>query len=251
MARAGLILAGLLAAAPAMADCRQALAIGLDVSGSVDSAEYALQRNGMLAALLNDDVRQAILQMPEAPLSMMIYEWSGTGSQRILVPWQSIGDEAGLDAFALDLESALWLPSSPATAIGDAMLFGLDQLAERADCWTLTLDLAGDGRSNVGPRPSAVLTRAEGKQVTVNALVVAVPEGHGGDPGVAELSAYFIAEVIRGPGAFAEVALGYQDFAQAMARKLLREMEGITVGERSGKDQAAPPVRLRISAADR
>ena len=222
----------LVLAGPAAAqDCRQALAVGLDVSGSVDGAEYALQRDGMVAALLDPEVRAAILQMPEAPLAMMIYEWSGTGAQRILVPWTRIGGEGGIDTFALALSEAPRFPSSPATAVGDAMLFGRARLEEVADCWTLTLDLAGDGRSNVGPRPRTVPMTVAGRPVTVNALVVGVPEGRGGDPGVAELSAYFIAEVIVGPGAFVEVALGYGDFTEAMVRKLVRELEGLQVGQ--------------------
>ena len=36
-----------LVAVPASAECRQALVLGLDVSGSVDLREYWLQRNGL------------------------------------------------------------------------------------------------------------------------------------------------------------------------------------------------------------
>jgi hypothetical protein len=37
---------------------------------------------------------------------------------------------------------------------------------------------------------------------------------------------YFKQEVIFGPGAFVEVAAGFEDFERAMKRKLLREING-------------------------
>ena len=57
-----LALLALLAATPAQAACRQALALGLDISGSVGAREYVMQREGLAAALGADAVRAAILQ---------------------------------------------------------------------------------------------------------------------------------------------------------------------------------------------
>ena len=47
----------MLGSAPAEAACRLALALGLDVSGSVNAAEYALQRTGLAAAPDTDAAR--------------------------------------------------------------------------------------------------------------------------------------------------------------------------------------------------
>ena len=55
--------------------------------------------------------------------------------------------------------------------------------------------------------------------VTVNALVVST-----GDEPPSELTAYFQTQVLRGPGAFLEVARGFDDYEDAMIRKLLREL---------------------------
>ena len=44
-----------------------------------------------------------------------------------------------------------------------------------------------------------------------------------------DLVAYYRAEVLRGPGAFVEIAEDYADFARAMRRKLLREVGGEVV----------------------
>ena len=52
----------LLAILPAPASaCRLALLLALDVSSSVDEAEYELQRNGLAAALLSPNVEAAFL----------------------------------------------------------------------------------------------------------------------------------------------------------------------------------------------
>ena len=55
-----------LGAGPADAACRLALALGLDVSGSVDAAEYRLQLDGVAAALTDEDVQAALFAMPGA-----------------------------------------------------------------------------------------------------------------------------------------------------------------------------------------
>ncbi len=70
--------------------------------------------------------------------------------------------------------------------------------------------------------------------MNINALVVApdflVTYDTGGT-GIAELTAYFKAQIIHGPGAFVEVALGYSDYADAMRRKLLRELAALPIGQ--------------------
>ena len=47
---------------------------------------------------------------------------------------------------------------------------------------------------------------------------------------IKELSSYYTTNVIRGPGAFVEVALGYEAFAAAMERKMIRELASMAVG---------------------
>ena len=54
----------------AQSSCRQALALGLDVSGSVDTFEYRLQIDGLAGALLRPEVQQAFLTFPAAPATV-------------------------------------------------------------------------------------------------------------------------------------------------------------------------------------
>ena len=116
------------------------------------------------------------------------------------------------------------------------MVTGFDLLAERPTCWKRTLDLSGDGKANTGPLPQTIDLPVALSDVRVNALVIGVAERPGGNwgAGVQELTSYFEAYVLRGPDAFVEVALGFEDYAEAMERKLLRELETLATADLEG-----------------
>jgi len=82
-----------LLAGPACAACRQALVLGLDISGSVDDTEYRQQLDGLAGALAAPAVRAALLAMPGASVDVAVFEWSGPLNQRILLPWQPLDDD--------------------------------------------------------------------------------------------------------------------------------------------------------------
>lgn len=230
-------LALLLSGGTAAAECRQALALGLDVSGSVDGAEYAFQRDGLAAALESADVAEVLLAAPELPVHVAVFEWAGPGWRRLLVAWTPIDGPEALAQVTGALRAATRVPSDPSTAIGDAMVFGAELLAQRVECPLRTLDLSGDGRANTVPRPADVKAAGAVAGITVNALAVGVDSPVHSDIRQVEIAAllgYFEAEVIHGPGAFVETALGYADFEAAMRRKLLRELEGLSVSEARG-----------------
>ena len=143
----------------AHAACRQALALGLDVSGSVDSAEYALQVQGLAQALNNADVRAALLATPTVPVQLAIYEWSAPEYQRVLVGWTAITDSASLSKVTSALATVKRGEVPPATGLGQTMLFGAELLAQRPTCWKHTLDISGDGRNNSGTPPETARTQ--------------------------------------------------------------------------------------------
>ncbi|MBM1556434.1 DUF1194 domain-containing protein [Sulfitobacter mediterraneus] len=231
MIRAGLIaLALALATTSATASCRQALALGLDVSGSVDAKEYRAQLDGLASALNDAEVRSKILEMPSAPVRLLVYEWSGPGDQHVLLPWTTIDQSAALDIAIETLRQTRRRDATPGTALGVAMTYGARQLTQQSDCWKRTLDISGDGKSNLGPRPRDVKHRIERSGITINGLVIGADAPNIGDlrqAEISELSAYYSAEVILGQEAFVQAALGYDSYADAMKRKLLRELEGL------------------------
>jgi len=240
--RAALMAAALCAALPSAAlPCRQALVLGLDVSGSVDEAEYALQIGGLARALDDAEVRAAILSMPEAPVRLAVFEWSGPEDQTLILPPTDIASAAELDSAIGRIAGAARAPAGPTTAIGSAMRAGFAVLEDNADCLQLTLDLSGDGKANTGPRPQSVAVPAALPQITVNGLVIG-QSGIGPDAlreQVMELSAYYRAYVIRGPGAFVETAMGFEDFEAAMKRKLLRELVAFALSDAGAMARAA------------
>ena len=237
MIRAGVaaLVGATLWASAGVAECRQALALGLDVSGSVDAREYRLQLDGVAGALDDPAVRAAILSAPEAPVSLLVYEWSGPTDQRVIAPWRSISNAAALQELIDGLRQVERAAASPGTALGVAVAAGADYLAQRPACLKHTLDISGDGISNLGPRPRDVKRQLAGRDLTVNALVV---EAAGEDR---TLTGYFVAEVITGPGAFALPAAGFDAYQSAMTTKLLRELAVLSLAQLA--DEAPPALR--------
>lgn len=226
-----ILLIGLLAG-PAQADCRQALLLALDVSGSVDALEYRLQLDGLAAALDDPQVRAAFLAMPDAPVRLMVMEWSGPDFQRRVVGWRDITGSEALGGVIATLRGTGRAEADLSTAIGSALIRGGAEVQAQADCWRRVIDVSGDGKSNVGPLPGSVGTPLSG--VTVNGLVIGekVPTaGEARFPEIGELTAYYRAYVLRGEGAFLETAYGFEDFEAAMERKLLRELQVVAVSE--------------------
>ena len=215
MIRGLALLIALLAPAFASAQCRMALAIGMDVSSSVDAAEHAAQLQGLASALRDADVQHLILHGGD-PLALAVYEWSGRGHQSVILPWTIITSAAVLEDFAARLPGAARSASGQPTAIGSAMQFGAAFLNAGPICATQVLDISADGEQNDGPRPREVRPGLPASLV-INALVIAGEER-------ATLVPYFQAEVIAGPGAFVEIATDYDDYGRAMRQKLLREM---------------------------
>ncbi|MEC7259777.1 MAG: DUF1194 domain-containing protein, partial [Pseudomonadota bacterium] len=89
-----------------------------------------------------------------------------------------------------------------------------------------TLDMAGDGENNEGFRPAQAYAEFPFAGVTVNGLVV-----NAGDfEAEVSLIEFYRTEVLHGPGAFLEIAQGFEDYERAMRRKLERELQPRAVG---------------------
>ncbi|SFA80000.1 Protein of unknown function [Poseidonocella pacifica] len=200
----------------AAAECRLALALGMDVSGSVDDVEYRQQLDGLANALMSDAVRGALLAIPGRPVRITAYEWSGPGAMRILLPWTEIDGAVTLAQAAGQIRQIERREFPPETALGRALEIGGGFLAEQP-CDRRTLDISGDGPSNAGPHPRSVTLRG----VTVNGLVI------GG--GAGDLAGYYRAYVTQGPNSFVEIAENFADYEAAMRFKLLREIGGLAV----------------------
>lgn len=239
----GLAMAGLLPApeVSAQAGCRLALQLALDVSGSVDAREYRLQLDGLAFALEDSEVQTALLSIPTVPVALSVFEWSGRGSQRLLADWKVIRTDSDIAALTDLLRSTTRREMSVSTGLGAAMLLASARQTTAPPCLRHVLDVSGDGKNNDGPRPQDV-TAQDLAGLNVNALVIG-PNRPGAVGAQAretgELVAYFSAYVIRGPEAFVEVANGYEAYAEAMKRKLLKELKVLTLSQVKERKSAA------------
>lgn len=218
-----LVAAGFLAAvpAPAMAECRLALLLAIDVSASVDVEEDLLQRGGLAAALLAPEVVEAFLADPSDPVVLAAYEWSGRFAQDVILSWRRIETAEDLAEAAQAIGSSERGRDDLPTAIGDALGYGASLFHKGPDCMARTLDVAGDGIGNDGFPPWAVYRAGRLDGVVINGLAI-----QGGEQDVA---AYYRDQMIRGPGAFVIEAQGFGDYERAMREKLFRELSGMAV----------------------
>ena len=225
MSRLVAVLVALVLAGPLAAQCRLALALALDVSSSVDATEDGLQRRGMAAALIAPEVEAAFFSSPQ-PVALAVYEWSGRYNQALILDWYLINTRDDLlNAAAIIGRSKRGTDEYP-TAMGYALGYGAGLIRRAPGCLFQTIDMAGDGQNNEGFPPRTAYAEFPFAGVTVNGLVVKAAE-FGAE---VQLEEYYRTQVLHGPGAFLQVAQGFDDYERAMRRKLERELQPRIIG---------------------
>lgn len=204
--------AGVYTTAPAYA-CGLALALAVDISGSVDTDEYRIQMQG-LAEGLRDGIVSEALVLEQARI--MVVQWTGTSRQVVSIPWRRIETFEDVEELAREVESTPREWRNFSTAIGEALTFTANEFAEVQDCSRKVMDVSGDGISNEGIEPVDVRDSVGDTGITINALVI-----EGEERG---LRGYFRENVIIGPGAFVVLSNGYQEYADKMRLKLQLEV---------------------------
>ncbi|MFK7837967.1 MAG: DUF1194 domain-containing protein [Sulfitobacter sp.] len=226
MIRAAALVLVLLIPNMVTAQCRLALLLALDVSSSVDPSEDALQRGGVVASLTAPEVVAAFFAADQ-PVALAVYEWSGRYQQDILLDWMLIDSQRALITAAETIAGTTRGHSDYPTAMGYALGAGA-RLFDRAPiCDQKTLDIAGDGQNNEGFGPQDAYRNFPFQDITVNGLVINAADFEG----ELGLIAFYRAEVLHGPGAFLEIANGFEDYERAMRRKLERELQPKVIGE--------------------
>ncbi|MEM9438291.1 MAG: DUF1194 domain-containing protein [Pseudomonadota bacterium] len=198
--------------------CDLALLFAVDVSGSVDHAEYRVQMAGLAEALGDEQVAEALITGKSA---LAVVQWTGTSRQRLTVPWTQVTSRAELAAFAARVEEDPRVWRNFSTAIGGALQVAALAFDDAPRCARRVIDVSGDGISNEGPEPRGSQGIMSARGITVNALVIE-------DATAGDLTGYFYENVITGPGAFVITADGYDEYPDRMRRKLLREVIEVT-----------------------
>ncbi len=199
---------------PGLVDaCDLALALAVDISGSVDPDEYRTQMDGLATALRDPVISEALVQ---AQAELMLVQWTGSSRQQVTIPWTRINDFTDLDDFAdhIATDPRVWRNYS--TAVGEALMRTLEEFAAVPHCTRRLIDLSGDGPSNEGIEPAEVQDALRAAGVVVNALAIEASEP--------ELTTYFFENVIVGEGAFVVTANSFEDYPAQIRRKLLREV---------------------------
>ena len=177
-----------------------------DGSGSIEYAEFLLQRRGYAKALRDRRVIDSIRFGPKGRIALAYVEWSGPEFKEPIVQWTMMRTKQDIEAFAKTLEDHPREVFSGGTALGDAILYGVSSLETNKFAGDRrVIDLSADGSDKDGLD-------------AVNGLPII-----GDWP---ELEPFFRDNVIGGPGAFYVPAYNFRDFEIAVRKKLIREIVG-------------------------
>ena len=193
--------------------CEVALLLAVDVSGSVDPSEYRIQMGGLSAALRDGLVSEALV-VGQANVALM--QWSGSSRQEISLPWFAIRDFEDVERFARMVDETPRLWRNYSTAIGEALLLGLETMQTAPDCERLVIDVSGDGESNEGVVPQDVKPLMARAGITVNGLVIDTR-----NEGILD---YYRSNVITGQESFVVSANSFDEYPDRIREKLIREL---------------------------
>ncbi len=226
------LLLALPATAPANAQERKevdlALAMGIDISGSIDPDEAKLQREGYVQAFRDPVIVKAILGGSNGRIAVAYYEWSDAWVQRLLIDWTLLDSEASIEAFATRLANS---PISIArrTSISGAIRYAIPLFGRSPyEPVRKVLDISGDGSNNDGGLVTDMRYEALKERIIINGLPIMNDRPNPfGFPSEADLDKYYLHCVTGGPRSFVEVARNFDDFPRAVRKKLLQEVADI------------------------
>jgi hypothetical protein len=204
------------------------LVLSSDVSRSIDTPKFKLQRDGYAAAIVNPRVIQAIRSGALGKIGVSFVEWSGIGAQKIVIDWTIIHDDATARDFSAQVIEA---PRAFAdrTSISGGIDFAVAQISRSPyHAARRTIDISGDENNNSGRDVTVARDEALAKDVTINGLVILTENpsyfstDHTNPAG--GLDNYYRNNVVGGPGAFVMVAENFNSFGQAILNKLIAEI---------------------------
>lgn len=204
------------------------LFLGVDVSGSMSSSELRLQRRGYADAFRSDDVINAISKGLTGRVVVMYSEWARNDAHKVIVPWTVISSAEEANAFADRLEAAEF-GNMRNTSISGAIRYGMAQIDGNSFAGSRrVLDISGDGPNNQGEPVEVARDAAVAAGFTINGLPIMAEEARPGlwSYSIEDLDIYYQACVIGGPGAFMIPVREWDEFAEAVRRKIVLELAG-------------------------
>jgi hypothetical protein len=206
--------------------------LAADASGSIDSGEIRLQREGYAAAITDPEILQAIRAGGyRGKIAVLYVEWGDETSQEIVVPWTIVDGPESAAAFAQALRDRPRLAFGR-NAIGSVIDFGQRQIEGNAhEGERKVIDVSADSAWSWNGVPLQLARdRAIEAGITINGLAV-LCRTCSGRPTGGDLEGEFTRRIIDGPASFVITADGDTRFAEAVRRKLLLEIAGRTPGQ--------------------
>ncbi len=194
--------------------CETALLLAIDISGSIDAGEYALQQQGLADAVLDPEVAELLVR---DQVALALVQWSGVGAQALVLPWRRMLSAAEVADFSTRARSLPRAFQASDTAVGQAISFSAVQFAEVGDCRRHVIDISGDGPENAGFTVGRARTEAQAAGITINAIAIE-------DMGQTTPIAAFYRKWVVTRGGFVMVVHGLQDYPATLKAKLLREL---------------------------
>lgn len=199
------------------------LALLVDVSGSVSSSEYNLQKKGYTDAFRSTDIINAITGGTTGSIAVTYIEWAGSSSQSTLVNWTLVDGSTSSNALANAIDGtsrAFGGSTAPGSAIDFATpLFGNETggAANGFESTRQVIDVSGDGTRNSGSNTAGARNSALAASVdTINGIAI----------GSQSIANWYDANIKGGTDAFVILASNFSDFADAVKDKLKREITG-------------------------
>ncbi|MEA2984926.1 MAG: hypothetical protein QOD94_1180 [Alphaproteobacteria bacterium] len=193
------------------------LVLAVDASGSVNDARFELQKKGYAAAFRNPQVIKAIMSGGEQAIAVTMMQWTGPFMHVQVVPWMLIKDAASAKAFADAIASSQRELFGGGTSISGAIDQSMMLLSQSPYSSTRrTIDISGDGANTSGRSITHARDEAVRSGISVNGLPILSLDPF--------LDRYYYNYVIGGPGAFMIPAANYENFADAVVKKLILEI---------------------------
>jgi len=198
-------------------DVSVALVLAVDTSGSVSMDRFELQKRGYATAFRNPQVLNAIRSLGTQSIAVTMFQWTGPFLHIVVADWALIKDAASAAAFAGAIDASPRRLFGGGTSISGAIDYARTLLAQSSYKGARRIiDVSGDGSNNSGRPAEMARDEAVADGVGINGLPILTVEP--------DLDHYYFTHVIGGPGAFMVPVANYDNFADAILKKLINEI---------------------------
>jgi hypothetical protein len=217
------------------------LVLAVDVSGSMDDEEHAVQRAGYVAAIRHPDFVRAIASGAYQRIALTYVEWAGPSLQATVMPWRLIDGAASARAFADDL-AARPITYIRGTSISGALVYATALFDDNSyNGFRKVIDVSGDGPNRNGIPVEVARDLAVERAIVINGLPIMIRPSRS----YVTLDRYYADCVIGGPGAFVLPVKKAEEIAEAIRRKLILDIAARPVSP-IVPAQATAPVDCRM-----